>query len=74
MILDFEWEFPSWLGGGTFSSDADGASIDIGAVYIISSNWNASIGIKIQSFTADILGGDFENRFAGLTLGANYRF
>jgi hypothetical protein len=74
MTLDFEWEFPSSLGGGTFTSDADGASIELGAAYTISPNWNASIGIKSQIFTGDIGGDDLTNGFAGLTLGANYRF
>lgn len=67
MILDFEWEFS---GGGSYTSDADGFSFEFGAVYIISSNWNANIGIKYQSFEEDII----MNRFAGLTFGANYRF
>ena len=67
MILDFEWEF---AGGGSYTSDANGASIELGAAYIISPNWNASIGIKSQTFEEDII----TNSFAGLTLGANYRF
>ena len=67
MILDFEWDF---AGGGSYTSDADGFSFELGGVYIISSNWNASLGIKYQSFEEDII----TNRFAGLTLGANYRF
>ncbi len=69
MFLDFEWN-DNPLIGGSFSSDADGASIELGAAYIISANLNASIGFKYQSF--DIAGD--QHTFSGLTFGANYRF
>jgi hypothetical protein len=57
-----------------FSSDADGASIELGAGYVISPNWNASVGLKHQSFIGDLLGQDLTNSFTGITFGANYRF
>ncbi len=72
MFLDFEWELPAGL--GTLTTDASGASVELGAAYIISSSWNASIGIKSQSFFGEIGVDDLTVGFAGLTLGANYRF
>lgn len=74
MFLDFEWEMPSAFGGSTYSSDAAGVSIELGAAYIISSNWNVSIGYKSQSFKGDIDVDDLTLGFTGLTFGANYRF
>lgn len=72
MFLDFEWKLPSGL--GTLTTDAAGASFELGAAYIISSSWNASIGIKSQSFIGEIGVNDLTLGFTGLTLGANYRF
>ena len=67
MFLDYEID-----PGGTF--DSSGASIEGGAAYIISPNWNASIGYKYQKFTGDFPAGDLDDTFSGLTLGAQYRF
>jgi opacity protein-like surface antigen len=67
MFLEYE-EDP----GDTF--DSKGTSIEIGAAYIISPNWNASIGYKYQQFTGDFNGTDLTDTFSGFTIGANYRF
>jgi len=67
MFLDYEID-----PGDTY--DSNGFSFEGGAAYIISPNWNASIGYKYQKFTADFNGTDLDDTFSGLTLGANYRF
>ncbi len=74
LFLDFEWEVPPAFGGVTYTSDAVGTSVELGAAYIISSSWNASIGIKSQSFIGEIGVDDLTLGFTGLTFGANYRF
>ncbi len=66
MALEFEWY--------SETTDASGASVEFGAAYIISPNWNASVGFKHQAFVGDLLGQDLTNSFTGLTFGANYRF
>ena len=65
---------PTAFGGVTYTTDAVGISFELGAAYIISSSWNASIGFKSLSFTDEIGEDDLTLGFAGLTLGVNYRF
>lgn len=74
MFLDFEWDVPPSFGGPTYTSDVVGTSVELGAAYIISSSWNASIGIKSLSFTGEIGADDLAIGFVGITLGVNYRF
>lgn len=52
------------------SETLSGASVEIGAAFVINEFWSANVGIKSQSFTGD----DSENKFSGLTGGVTYTF